>query len=119
MYPWILPRLARNPHQLLFMGTFPIAFATIASGTALIAVPRFGQWARDLTWALWWIGVAITLATVVGVPVSIPPSEIMTAAAGSPSQLAPSRGRVTQEPSLAPNARCGAFLLKPAVMKVE
>ena len=69
MYPWILPRLARNASQLLFVGTFAISFATIASGTALIAVPRFGQWARDLTWALWWIGILITLAIVLGVPV--------------------------------------------------
>ncbi len=69
MYPWVLPGLARSSNQLLFVGTFPIALATIVSGTALIAVPRFGQWARDLTWALWWIDVALTLASVFGLPV--------------------------------------------------
>ena len=70
MYPWVAPRMARSSSQLLFVGTFPIALATIVSGTALIAVPRFGQWARDLTWALWWIDVALTLASVLGLPVS-------------------------------------------------
>ena len=69
MYPWVLPRLAKSSTQLLFVGTFPIALATIVIGTALIAVPRFGQCARDLTWTLWWIDIALTLASVLGLPV--------------------------------------------------
>ena len=71
LYPWVLPRMAKMSNQLLFIGTLPMALSTIVSGTAVIAVPRFGQWARDLTWALWWIDVALTLASVFGVPVRL------------------------------------------------
>ena len=68
--------MAKHPAQLLFVGTFPMGFATIVSATALIAVPRFGQWARDLTWTLWWIDVAISAASVFGVPVRDPPDRV-------------------------------------------
>lgn len=48
-----------------------MGFATIVNATALIAVPAFGQWARDLAWAMWWVDVALTLASCVGVPIAM------------------------------------------------
>lgn len=68
LYPWVLWRMLRHPAQSLFLGTIPMALSTIVNSTVVVVVPKYGTWAADLCWALWWIDVAITVLTVFGVP---------------------------------------------------
>ena len=77
-FPWAFRRLLAHPSQSLFLGTVPMALATIVNGTALIAVPEYGQWARDLSWALWWVDVALTVASVAVVPLLMFRSHTLT-----------------------------------------
>jgi tellurite resistance protein TehA-like permease len=68
LWPWVWWRMLYHPAQSLFLGTFPMALATIINATVLIAVPAYGYWAVELSWALWWIDVALSIATCFGVP---------------------------------------------------
>ena len=67
-FPWVFGRMLRNPHQILFLGTIPVGLATIVNATVLIAVPKYGDWAADLSWALWWVDVGLTTLIACGVP---------------------------------------------------
>jgi len=68
LYPWALGRMLRHPAQSLFLGTIPMALATIVNATVLIAVPMYGRWAAHLCWALWWVDVALSVASTFGIP---------------------------------------------------
>ena len=68
IFPWAFGRMIRHPSQSLFLGTIPMALATLVNATVLIAVPAYGQWARDLAWALWWLDVLLTLLCTFGMP---------------------------------------------------
>lgn len=69
IFPWAFLRMLRHSSQSLFLGTIPMALATIVNATVIIVVPKYGQWARDLSWALWWIDVSLTLLSVFGIPI--------------------------------------------------
>ena len=68
MFPWVLWRLLRHPVQSLFLGTIPMALATIVNATIIIVVPRYGDWAVQLSWALWWLDLLLSCLSVVGLP---------------------------------------------------
>lgn len=68
IFPWAFERMLRHEGQSLFLGTIPMGLATIVNATVLIAVPAYGQWARDLAWVLWWIDVFLTLLSTFGIP---------------------------------------------------
>ena len=53
---------------ILYFANIPMGLATIVNATVLIAVPRFGQWAANVAWALWWVDLLLTMLSVVGVP---------------------------------------------------
>lgn len=69
MFPSVAKRMLLHPTQCMFVGAFPMGFATIVNGTVLMVVPKFGQWAVTLSWTLWWIDVALTVLTVIGIPI--------------------------------------------------
>lgn len=69
MFPWVAKRMLFHPTQCMFLGTFPMGLATIVNGTVLMVVPRFGQWAVTLSWSLWWIDVALTVLSVIVIPI--------------------------------------------------
>ena len=52
----------------MFLGTIPMALCTIINGTVLIAGPRFGSWVATLVFTLWWIDVALTVASSFAIP---------------------------------------------------
>lgn len=70
--------------QSLFLGTFPMGFATIVNMIAFACVPNLSgrwyvrpglrvhgdaDWRRlELAWALWWVDSIIAVIIAVGVP---------------------------------------------------
>lgn len=68
LYPWVFMKMLRHSTQSLFLGTIPMGLATIVNATVLIVIPRYGEWARDLAWTLWWIDVALSVISCFGVP---------------------------------------------------
>jgi tellurite resistance protein TehA-like permease len=67
LYPWVFLRMLCHPVQSLYIGTFPMGLATIVNATVLMAVPKYGDWAIDLAFTLWWIDVVITILSAFGV----------------------------------------------------
>ncbi|KAK0120415.1 hypothetical protein ONS96_010631 [Cadophora gregata f. sp. sojae] len=55
LYPAIWRAMIRHPAQSLFLGTFPMGFATIVNMVVFVCVPAWGYRAAQLAWALWWI----------------------------------------------------------------
>ena len=67
LYPWVAKLMLYHSAQSLFIGTFPMGLSTIINAIVLIAVPAYGDWAINLAQALWWIDVAVTVASAYGV----------------------------------------------------
>jgi len=89
LYPWALGRMLRHPAQSLFLGTIPMALATIVNATVLIAVPMYGRWAAHLCWALWWVDVALSVASTFGIPLLMFQMHELTLEAMSAAWLLP------------------------------
>ena len=68
LFPFVLKRLIRHSAQIMFLGTIPMGLATIINATVLIAVPRYGEWAKVIAQALWRIDVVLSVMTSFGVP---------------------------------------------------
>ncbi|KAF2721763.1 hypothetical protein K431DRAFT_338617 [Polychaeton citri CBS 116435] len=68
MYPEIWHAMIRHPAQSLFIGTFPMALATIVNMFALACVPAWGGGSWMFVWALWWIDIAVSVATCFYLP---------------------------------------------------
>lgn len=48
LYPEIWTAMLHHPTQSLFVGTFPMALATIVNMVVYVCVPAFGRWAVNL-----------------------------------------------------------------------
>ena len=68
MYPEIWGAMIRHPTQSLFLGTFPMGFATIINMVVFVCVPSWGEWVITVAWAMWWIDAAISVATCFYLP---------------------------------------------------
>lgn len=55
--------MIRHPGQSLFLGTFPMALATIINMTVFVCVPASGDRFATLAWGLWWIDVVAAVGT--------------------------------------------------------
>merc|ERR1711977_304671 len=62
LYPEIWWVMIKHPAQSLFLGTFPMALATIVNMIVFVCVPAWGERFVQLAWGLWWIDVALSLA---------------------------------------------------------
>jgi len=79
LYPEIWWVMIKHPAQSLFLGTFPMALATIVNMIVFVCVPAWGErfvqlvsirrnsfWKGNAdaiqAWGLWWIDVALSLA---------------------------------------------------------
>jgi C4-dicarboxylate transporter/malic acid transport protein len=69
MYPWLWSHTIHHNAHSLFIGALPMALATIVTSTALILVPRAGDWAVTFVWALWWIDVILSVLSSFVFPV--------------------------------------------------
>ncbi|KAI0537955.1 sulfite efflux pump SSU1 [Xylaria digitata] len=68
LYPRLFIMMVSDPGQAMYLGTFPMGFATIISMTVNIMVPRFGAPWAEAAWIFWWIDVAVSMATALFVP---------------------------------------------------
>ena len=67
----IFMAMLNHPVQSLFLGTFPMGLATIINMCAFVLIPKWGSWALTLTWTLWWIDAAISVAICMFLPFAI------------------------------------------------
>ncbi|KAI1342826.1 sulfite efflux pump SSU1 [Xylariaceae sp. FL0016] len=68
LYPKLFVMMVSDPGQAMYLGTLPMGFATILNMTVNVTVPKFGGPWASIVWAFWWVDVAISLATALGVP---------------------------------------------------
>ncbi len=68
MFRGLFVCMIKHPVQSLFLGTLPMGMATIVNMVVLVCVPAWGQWAVTLAWTLWWIDVALSVATCFYLP---------------------------------------------------
>ncbi|KAI8951261.1 voltage-dependent anion channel-domain-containing protein [Xylaria longipes] len=68
LYPRLFVMMISDPGQAMYLGTFPMGFATIISMTVNIMVPRFGGPWTEVVLVFWWIDVVVSMATALGVP---------------------------------------------------
>ncbi|KAL7950073.1 voltage-dependent anion channel domain-containing protein [Trichoderma barbatum] len=67
LYPEIWFVMISHPAQSLFLGCFPMGFATIIN-MMIFACSHWGPWLIYLAWAFWWIDVLISMATCISMP---------------------------------------------------
>ncbi|OJD30796.1 sulfite transporter ssu1 [Diplodia corticola] len=68
LYPRIWSAMINHPVQSLFLGTFPMALATIINMIVFVCVPIWGHRAVHVAWSLWWLDAALSLATCTSLP---------------------------------------------------
>ncbi|POR38807.1 Sulfite efflux pump SSU1 [Tolypocladium paradoxum] len=74
LYPAIWGAMISHPAQSLFLGCFPMGFASWADGVAAIinmmifSCRQWGDWLVYLAWAFWWIDVLLSMATCISMP---------------------------------------------------
>ncbi|KAL6807883.1 voltage-dependent anion channel domain-containing protein [Trichoderma sp. SZMC 28013] len=67
LYPEIWMAMISHPAQSLFLGCFPMGFATIIN-MMIFACSQWGPWLIYLAWAFWWIDVLVSMATCISMP---------------------------------------------------
>jgi len=53
----------------LFLGTFPMGFATLIQLWVLICVPPWGEWSIKFVWVLWMIDTIVAVLIAISLPV--------------------------------------------------
>ena len=69
MFRDIWRTMIHHPVQSLYLGCFPMGFATIIMGSVAILYESFGFGGRGFLmslWALWWLDVALALLVCFG-----------------------------------------------------
>lgn len=67
IYPEIWGAMISHPAQSLFLGCFPMGFATIIN-MMIFSCAQWGPWLVYLAWAFWWIDVLVSFATAISMP---------------------------------------------------
>ncbi|KAK2606111.1 Plasma membrane sulfite pump involved in sulfite metabolism [Conoideocrella luteorostrata] len=67
LYPEIWGAMISHPGQSLFLGCFPMGFATIIN-MMIFCCQHWGNWLIYLAWAFWWIDVLLSMATAISMP---------------------------------------------------
>ncbi|GHJ89593.1 hypothetical protein NliqN6_5995 [Naganishia liquefaciens] len=68
IWPSVFTKMLHHSGQSLFLGTFPMGFATIVNMIAFACVPNLAPRWLELAWALWWIDSIIAVIIAIGVP---------------------------------------------------
>ncbi|KAF6820230.1 c4-dicarboxylate transporter malic acid transport [Colletotrichum sojae] len=68
LYPEIWTAMVIHPAQSMFLGCFPMGFATIINMMILVCAPAWGDWVVSWAWGFWWLDAALSLATCITVP---------------------------------------------------
>ncbi|KAK7218749.1 hypothetical protein V2G26_006752 [Clonostachys chloroleuca] len=67
LYPEIWFAMIAHPGQSLFLGCFPMGFATIINMMVFVG-KSWGNGFIYLTWALWWVDAVVSMATCISMP---------------------------------------------------
>jgi hypothetical protein len=77
--------MIRHPVEGIFVGTIPVAMATIIYMlTQVVVIDHNGEWAKYLAWALWWINVFLAVLSCFGMPIIMYVSSLSTSLPSSP-----------------------------------
>lgn len=68
LYPRIWGAMIRHPAQSLFLGCFPMGFATIINMICFVCVPAWGGDWWKVAWVFWWIDAVLAVATCLYMP---------------------------------------------------
>ncbi|KAL1964832.1 hypothetical protein VTN77DRAFT_6334 [Rasamsonia byssochlamydoides] len=68
LYPSIFMSMIRHPVQSMFIGTFPMGFATIINMFCFVCVPAWGDWARNFVWGMWIVDAVVSVITALSLP---------------------------------------------------
>ncbi|PYI20097.1 malate permease [Aspergillus violaceofuscus CBS 115571] len=68
LYPEIFFAMIRHPVQSMFIGTFPMGFATIINMFCFVCVPAWGEWSRNFAWGLWIFDAVFSVITALSLP---------------------------------------------------
>jgi tellurite resistance protein TehA-like permease len=68
LYPEIWTVMINDPTMVLFLGTFPIGFATLIESWILLCCPHWGYWSVWVAWLAWMLDVVIAVAITVSLP---------------------------------------------------
>ncbi|KAE8375530.1 voltage-dependent anion channel [Aspergillus bertholletiae] len=68
LYPEIFKAMITHPVQAMFLGTFPMGFATIVNMFCYVCVPAWGEWTRNFAWGMWIFDAIISVITALYLP---------------------------------------------------
>ncbi|RYO91831.1 hypothetical protein DL764_008227 [Monosporascus ibericus] len=68
LYPKLFVMMVSDPGQAMYLGTFPMGFATIITMTVNVVVPSLGTPWIKIVWVFWWIDVLVSMAVALGIP---------------------------------------------------
>lgn len=69
LYPEIFWAMIRHPVQSMFLGTFPMGFATIINMVVLVCVPAWGgSWIINFAWGLWIFDAIVSVVVALTMP---------------------------------------------------
>lgn len=63
LFPDLILKVLRHPHQSLFVATFPVGLGTLINMIVLVCVPAWGTGWATFAWVLWWIDSIMALGT--------------------------------------------------------
>ncbi|RAL04311.1 TDT family transporter [Aspergillus ibericus CBS 121593] len=68
LYPEIFFAMIKHPVQSMFIGTFPMGFATIINMFCFVCVPAWGDWTRNFVWGMWIFDAVFSVVTALSLP---------------------------------------------------
>ena len=67
-FPESWSRMLKHPLQPMFLGCIPMGLATILNGFIIFGIQLYGNSSIEIALSLWWIDVALSLASILVVP---------------------------------------------------
>lgn len=68
LYPEIFTVMITHPVQSMFLGAFPMGFATIVNMFCFVCVPAWGEWAKNFAWGMWIFDAVLSVITALSLP---------------------------------------------------
>lgn len=68
LYPEIWRVMVMDPTNSLFLGTFPMGFATLVEAWIFLCCPYWGYWSVRVAWVCWMVDSVVAVAVTVSLP---------------------------------------------------
>ena len=68
IYPEIWSVMIHDPTMSLFLGTFPMGFATLVESWIFLCCPYWGYWSVWVAWLAWMVDSVVAVAVTVSLP---------------------------------------------------